>query len=537
MKPSPLIAVFSFAAFIAIAWDVLFYQHAPGISVVIYWAIVLGGYSLFDRFTHRFMSSREIAIGASILVLASFFAIRASTFLHMLDAVAIAYLFFLFIVHSMGMHVRAYRLFDYLLFLPFEALGGWLQRFDAFRDRESMPRGYWMSARVWLGIAGALVFVLVFVGLFASADAVFAKYVADLVNWEVVRKALGHAVVIVAVFVGWVPLIAAAFWKRPTPREIQELGHIPGRGVESSIVLVASNIVFALFLFVQFKFLFAGKGDFAAFDLTYAQYARQGFFQLLLVALIVACMTWFVRRLSEGRLTIAVKTLQTVLVAQTFVVLASSWMRLALYEEGYGFTHMRLFSHYFLIVVAILLVILLMRLFNLVKDAPALHAILYVFVIGLVGLNIINPDALIARQNLNRGTAVVAVDRNYLLDLSDDAAPEIVPMLERDLSIVPTDVKDLLKQSIEIEERIHQTRRDYDSGRPEVGDTLSTQYQRRSDVNVRLNHRGFGQLDSELVRYMVRRSASDDWQSWNWPRREARELRNRLRISIGLPAM
>jgi hypothetical protein len=45
-------------------------------------------------------------------------------------------------------------------------------------------------------------------------------------------------------------------------------------------------------------------------------------------------------------------------------------------------------------------------------------------------LNITNPEAVVARHNLQRtGAAAASVDESYLADLSDDAVPTIVHLL------------------------------------------------------------------------------------------------------------
>ena len=52
-----------------------------------------------------------------------------------------------------------------------------------------------------------------------------------------------------------------------------------------------------------------------------------------------------------------------------------------------------------------------------------------VMVTGLLGLNALNPDAYIARENVTRPQGVVSLDEGYLRELSADAAPVVIEYL------------------------------------------------------------------------------------------------------------
>ncbi len=81
---------------------------------------------------------------------------------------------------------------------------------------------------------------------------------------------------------------------------------------------------------------------------TYAQYAREGFYQLLAVAfLVLAVVAVAGRRRGErtGRRPTPVELLLGLLCLLTLVVLASALRRLGLLEDTYGFTLTRLYGH------------------------------------------------------------------------------------------------------------------------------------------------------------------------------------------------
>jgi hypothetical protein len=128
-------------------------------------------------------------------------------------------------------------------------------------------------------------------------------------------------------------------------------------------------------------------------------------------------------------------------VALGLVILASAFQRLLLYEIAYGYTELRLYSHVFMVWLAGMFIWFVVTLW-LQPERFALGLLLA----GLgfvVTLNVINPDAFIARQNLaGLNTFIIEenqpytrtsdkVDVEYLTTLSDDAVPVLVAALDQ----------------------------------------------------------------------------------------------------------
>jgi hypothetical protein len=106
------------------------------------------------------------------------------------------------------------------------------------------------------------------------------------------------------------------------------------------------------------------------------------------------------------------------------VMLASAFQRLLLYEDAFGYTQLRIYSHLFMVWLGCALLWLLAVLW-LRNHTFAIGAL--VATLGfMVTLNLINPDALIARQNLARYRATGKLDLGYLITLSDDALPVLI---------------------------------------------------------------------------------------------------------------
>ena len=213
-------------------------------------------------------------------------------------------------------------------------------------------------ARVALGMVLALVLLLIFGALFAAADEVFRVLINRAFSFEL-KDVLDDVFFIAVLFVAFVLLFAPAFWRRGEVRTVTEYRATRGIGMETTIVMGVLNALFLIFVAIQAVYLFGGESNLSSLGLTYAEYARQGFQQLLVVAGLVVGLMWLVRLFHMGPYRVATNVLQSILVVLTFGVLASSWMRLSLYEQAFGFTRDRLNAHYFLVVIAAVLVLFL----------------------------------------------------------------------------------------------------------------------------------------------------------------------------------
>ncbi|MFG1682772.1 DUF4153 domain-containing protein [Nonomuraea sp. NPDC049269] len=293
-----------------------------------------------------------------------------------------------------------------------------------------------------LGITAVL--LLVFGLLFASADAVFASYLERLTttpDWAESVPLRIFLFVVGAVLLAAVVLVAL----RPV---VDPVGPEVKFGVTRSIWLVpltAVNLLFAAFVAVQITALFGGNAlVLKTVGLTYAEYARQGFFQLVIVSLfvlgIVAVAAGLLRTERRERWLLAGQL--GVLCALTMVVLASALHRMDLYTDAYGLSRLRLSVQ--------ATVWWLGALFALVMLAGTVRllgrgsgwlprTIVLVTGLGLGAFAIVNPDLQVAQTQLEvRGVA--KLDADYLGDLGAEAVPALDRLPEPQRSCVLADV-------------------------------------------------------------------------------------------------
>jgi hypothetical protein len=285
------------------------------------------------------------------------------------------------------------------------------------------------------GAAFGGLLALPFGALFMSADAAFDEFVRDVLpdGASIPGRVFTFAVVLAAA----VGLALAA--RRPPG-----CGRRGRRGrlavPEWAIPLALLDILFLAFVVFQLTVLFGGHDHvLETAGLTYAEYARSGFWQLLTASALTLAVVALAVRLARarGRDRRLLYLLLGVLLACTGVVLASALHRLHLYEDAYGLTRARLTAEAVCLWLggAIALVAgagiarpLARRLAHLAVGGTAA---------ALLAFSLSNPEARIAERNVDRWRETGRIDTSYLSLLSADAVPALAelprPLRERAL--------------------------------------------------------------------------------------------------------
>jgi uncharacterized protein DUF4153 len=300
----------------------------------------------------------------------------------------------------------------------------WSHAHDAVRNER-------LSA-VGRGVALGLPLLAIFGGLFIAADAVFKSLIVTAV--PSIQDPLGHVLVVSAV--AWLAagLLRDLLASREDERLLSPAAvaaiRIPFSlgATELGVALGALNLLFLAFVLVQFRYLFGGRELVEArAHLTYAQYARHGFFELLAVsglALIVLLAAEALARKGSKRGATLVRGLSAALIGLVFVVMASALQRMHVYVEAYGLSELRIYAVGVMLWLGVVLVWFAATLLRGRRDLFAVGAVLAGFA-ATGALNVIDPDALIVRTNLDRPRADLA----YVVSLSDDAVPELLKRL------------------------------------------------------------------------------------------------------------
>jgi len=202
--------------------------------------------------------------------------------------------------------------------------------------------------------------------------------------------------------------------------------------VELTVVLGLLDLLFLAFVVVQFRYLFGGAELVkVSTTLTYAEYARRGFFELVAVAAlllpIMLTIDWLARidHPHQGRL---YRGLGGALIGLLFVVIASALFRMGLYTEEYGLTELRLYTTAFMGWIILVAIWYLVTVLRERRELFVFGAMVAGLVVAL-SLDGLNPDELIVRTNAARPDAATRFDSSYTSLLSADSVPAAVAAL------------------------------------------------------------------------------------------------------------
>lgn len=289
----------------------------------------------------------------------------------------------------------------------------------------SFRRGKRTAVLILCGLALTIPVALVVVPLLLSADDYFAFLSAQVVAQ--LERLFGQFAAYLFVGLLFAPFLFSLmhFLRRPKPTEFQAPAVPRADPTIAVVVLTLMDLLYVLFLAAQSAALFGGAAYLKRVSfLTYAEYARSGFFQLVAVAGINLTLVLLALALTqqEGWPWRAVQVLSTVMVGMSCVLLVSACYRMSLYVGTFGLSFKRFLTYWGMGILALLFAAAIWKVWH-----PAWRffpVALTISVAGWLLLNFCNVDYLVARYNVDRylrqETAVMNYD--YLItELSYDA--------------------------------------------------------------------------------------------------------------------
>ncbi len=272
---------------------------------------------------------------------------------------------------------------------------------------------------ILLGLVISIPLVFFVILLLSSADVVFSSVMSSVFDIDIPANLFGICfTVLFAFFASYciITYLGARNMKENVPDKRT------GEPMLAITVTSVLSIIYLIFSGIQIVYLFFGNME-LPYHYTYAEYAREGFFQLLFVCLMnLALVLICLGRFKENKI---LKTILTVISLCTYIMIASSAMRMIMYIRCYALTFLRIFVLWSLAVIFLLMTGVVISIykerFPLFKYSMVLVTVLY------LGLSFSHPDYWIAKYNIacipNLNEWESYGDGYYLSRLSADAAP------------------------------------------------------------------------------------------------------------------
>ena len=285
-----------------------------------------------------------------------------------------------------------------------------------------------VTRSILLGILIAVPLVALLGTLLQSADPVFEEWLRIIgIHIRLIRIFL-RILMVFAVYV-----IAYAGYRFFTLERISSVKseiHKGGNVITAATVIGILDIMYLIFSLVQIIYLFIGGLELPE-GVTYSEYARSGFFQLLVVALINIIIILIMKTYIKGSIFLDAELL--IFCICSIIMTFSSALRMSMYIRAYNLTFLRIIVLYILALLVLILAGCMIYIFSdrfpMFKYVIACMTIIYLlFAFGRV-------DYVIADYNLKRVDLKTAerafkpTDADYYGHLSTDAAEPIYEYL------------------------------------------------------------------------------------------------------------
>lgn len=452
VPPACVAALLGSGVVLGVAGDALLRAPGlPGLNLALWMALVGVAALLLYRRAALPWDRERVAWLVIGVALAAGLAWRDSILLRLL-ALGCATLAFALAAHRVtGSWMHRAGVVRYAWALALGALHAWTAAGPALVDawiaaprRADGRRADWRAVlAVVRGLVIATPLVFVFGVLFTSADAAFENLVASAVRFDV-EPLVGHLLLFfVCAWIATGYLRGFLTGTQPSLRMADSddadaglASMRPQLGItEGATVLASLDLLFLAFVAVQLRYLFGGDALVQVTQaLTYADYARRGFFELVVAVVLVVptllAADWLVARRTLRDVRIF-RVLAGVQIGLVLAIAASAFQRLRLYHAVYGLTELRFYAMVLLLWIGVMLIWLAATVLRGRRESFAYGA-LVTGVATAALLFILSPDALVARTNLARlssSSGPARFDVTYATTLSADAVPAVIAAL------------------------------------------------------------------------------------------------------------
>ncbi|NBI89865.1 DUF4173 domain-containing protein [Lachnospiraceae bacterium] len=275
---------------------------------------------------------------------------------------------------------------------------------------------------IFIGILISIPLLFVVMMLLCSADMVFASIIDDIfATLQIPQNFFSICgTVLFSFFASY--CIIAYLMKKTIKEEV--IDKRTGEPVLAITVTSILSAIYLLFCAVQIIYLFTGSMELPV-GYSYAAYAREGFFQLLFICFLNLCIVLIcLGRFKKHKV---LKAIMAIISLCTYIMIASSALRMLMYIKSYDLTFLRIFVLWSLAVIFFLMSGVLINIYK--EKFPLFKYSMVVVTVFYIVLSFSRPDYFIAKYNISQ----MLSDQDSYHDtiyltyyLSADAAPAIL---------------------------------------------------------------------------------------------------------------
>jgi len=425
-----ILSDFSNFGFISILYGIFYcfclFENSGGITSPL-WAIASFAYFVYAIKHFQITLHKSVYFyGAAIVLLGISNCLTTSEPIRFFNYIAIFLLLLLFVIKHFYIQTN-WNVLHYFgailctVFGSLECFGGFFKSFSMFYKAHKTEKSNPVFKQIFIGLFISIPLLLVTGSLLISADAIFASVMIDslfdhiVIPGKFIKIIFMTAVGIIAPYSIFLFLAKQEFTdEKPANKN--------GEAVIAITFCSTLTLLYLVFCFIQIRYLFFGQAKLSLPEgYTYAEYARQGFFQLLFVSILNLCLVTFCLHFYKDNKLL--KGILTVISLCTFIMIASSALRMILYIKAYQLTFLRVLVLWALLVIFLLMCGVIFYTFR--EEFPLFSYGVIVISCLYIALSLSRPDTYIASYNIAKAQTASAekIDFSYLYELSTDAAP------------------------------------------------------------------------------------------------------------------
>lgn len=286
------------------------------------------------------------------------------------------------------------------------------------------------TKKIFKAILITVPIVLVIILLLSSADEIFANIFKSIFGnifhmlWTI---NISKIICMLIAFLYFMGLFYYICIKYEVIQKIEENSSQRYDNFTIKTILISLNVIYLVFCCIQIKSLFIRNTT-----LNYAHYARQGFFQLMVVSLINLLVILIAKKREnkeEEKSNKYINYMSLLMIFFTFIIVISAAIRMHFYESAYGYTLLRLLVYCILLTECILFIPTILYILD--KKINLSKCYFTIIIITYVCMNFANFDNIIASKNVNRYIETGKIDMYYLkYEMGTDAVRQIFRILE-----------------------------------------------------------------------------------------------------------
>lgn len=265
--------------------------------------------------------------------------------------------------------------------------------------------------------------VIIVLLLLTSADSLFDNILGDVLSliFKMLRPTFIMRILSILFFFFYISL-SLIYIKKDLIKEEDEEKEENKSNITVKLLLTVLNIIYIIFDWIQIQSLFLHNID-SIFN--YADYARRGFFQLMIISFINFSIILF----SKSKKDSYVKIMSIAILILTGIIICSSFYRMFLYEQAYGYTILRLGVYVILVTEMILIIPTI--LYILKENINILNYYVIIITGVYTIINLFSVDNIITNNNIKRYYKINKIDIDYLENNNYDNIPLLISLKKK----------------------------------------------------------------------------------------------------------